>query len=101
VVLDTNVYISAFVYGRGAPFVVWQHARRRTYRLLVSPAMIREAASVLRESFGWADERIVYQAKLIARVAEIVSPTLTLAVFQGAQEPDNRILECAIAGKRT
>ncbi len=32
-------------------------------------------------------------------MSEIVIPTTALAVFTGAAEPDNRILECAVAGK--
>jgi len=46
-----------------------------------------------------AGDQIVAHLKLIASVAEIVTPAVTVAVFQGRQEPDNRILECAVAGK--
>ena len=97
-VLDTNVYFSAFTSSSGAPFRVWRKAILGRYTLLVSPAIMRELARVLRESAGWEDTELVSQLKLLARVAQIVSPELTIhAVID--DESDNRILECAVAGK--
>jgi predicted nucleic acid-binding protein len=37
-------------------------------------------------------------AKVLVRLAEIVVPRQAATVFTGAQEADNRILECAVAG---
>lgn len=96
-VLDTNVYISAFNSTRGVPFDLWSRAVRREYTLLVSPAIIRELAEVLREDFGWPEPDIVAQLKFIVRVAKIVEPRLVLSVV-AADPDDNRIVECAIAG---
>ena len=59
VVLDSNVYISAFNYPQGPPFRVWQHGRRGTYCLLVSPSIVRETARVLRKTFAWTEDRIL------------------------------------------
>jgi uncharacterized protein len=99
VVLDTNVYFSAFTHTKGVPFRIWQQAVAGQYILLTSPAIMREVANVLRQKLGWQESEIVAHLKLIARVAEIVTPTAVAAVFQGGQEADNRILECAVAGR--
>src|SRR5271169_843950 len=97
VVLDTNVYFSAFTHRLGAPFRIWQNAISGRFALLVSPAIMRELARVLRDRAGWQDGEIIAQLKLLARVAQIVSPTTTLNAVPD-DETDNRILECALEG---
>jgi predicted nucleic acid-binding protein len=72
VVLDTNLYFSAFKGGRGVPFELWQKAVRREYRLLISPAVIRELADVLRSGLRWPEA--------------------------DTNPDDDRIVECAVAG---
>jgi predicted nucleic acid-binding protein len=67
-VLDTNVYISAFQYPKGRNAVLWRAARDRRYSLLVSPAIIREMARVLRDDFSWQEEGI---ETLVRRVADV------------------------------
>jgi predicted nucleic acid-binding protein len=47
VVLDTNVYFSAFNNAQGVPAEIWRRAVTREYALLISPAIIREVADVL------------------------------------------------------
>jgi hypothetical protein len=98
VVLDTDVYFSAFTRRFGPPFRIWQKAIIGRYTLLVSPAIMRELARVLRDRAGWQDAEVLAQLKLLARVAEIASPTITLQAVP-ADESDNRILECAVAGQ--
>jgi putative PIN family toxin of toxin-antitoxin system len=97
VVLDTNVYFSAFNSARGVPFELWRRALRRQYTLLVSPAIIRELADVLRADLKWPEAEIIVQLKLLARVATIVEPKISLHVIE-ADPDDDRILECALAG---
>lgn len=97
VVLDTNVYFSAFTHPQGPPFRIWRKAVNRSFTLLVSPAILREIAGVLREVVHWRETDIVAHLKLVAKVAEIISPTINLRVI--ADDPtDDRILECAVAG---
>lgn len=96
VVLDTNVYFSAFT-SKGLPFLLWQKAIRREYTLVISPAIFRELGDVLRRRAGWEDAEIVRQLKLLAKVGEIVSPTRTIEAIK-ADDDDNRILECAVEG---
>jgi len=98
VVLDTNVYFSAFSHPEGPPFRIWQQAILQHYTLLTSPPIMREVARVLREYVGWQEPEIVSQLKLIAKVAEIVVPSITVKAVT-EDDADNRVLECAVAGK--
>ncbi len=98
VVLDTNVYVSAFTHPQGVPFRLWQQLVARRGTLLVSPSIMRELATVLRR-LEWQGAETITQLKLVAHTAEMITPPFTLAVFTGAEEPDNRILECAVAGR--
>src|SRR5205085_5091295 len=98
VVLDTNVYVSAFSHRQGAPFRVWQKAIREEYRLLISPAIIRELARVLREYFGWPEPDVIAALKLLVKVAQIITPRITLHAIP-EDDADNRIVECAVAGQ--
>jgi len=97
-VLDTNVLVSAFTRPGGRVVELWQAARERRYRLLVSSPIIHEVAHVLRDDFRWEERRIVGHAKLLTRTGEIIIPRVTLDVI-GNDPDDNRILECAVEGK--
>lgn len=78
---------------------LWVAARERRYQLLISPAIITEVAEKLRTKFGWEEARIIRRCKLMAKVGrEVVVPRFVLDVIP--EDPDdNRILECAVAGK--
>jgi putative PIN family toxin of toxin-antitoxin system len=98
VVFDTNVYFSAFTHPLGPPFRIWQRAINRSFILLVSPVILREVAHVLRDLLQWQEPDIAAHLKIVAKVAEIVSPKFSLQVI--AEDPtDDRILECAVAGR--
>jgi putative PIN family toxin of toxin-antitoxin system len=98
VVFDTNVYFSAFTHPLGPPFRIWTKAVKGGFILLVSPAILREIAHVLRDVLLWQESDILAHLKLVAKVAEIVSPTISLRVI--AEDPtDDRILECAVSGR--
>lgn len=98
VVLDTNVYVSAFNFPKGLLFPIWQHARLKTYELFLSPAIVNETGRVLRDDFAWEESRIRSQLKALARVGEIVTVTVVPDVIK--HDPmDNQILGCGMAGK--
>ena len=97
VVFDTNVYFSAFISTRGVPFELWRRAMRREFTLLISPAIVRELAEVLRTDLKWPERDIVAQLKLIVKIADVVEPTITVSAVAGDPD-DDRILECALAG---
>ncbi len=98
VVVDTNVYISVFLYPQRLIFQILQHAGRGQYRLLTSPAILRELGRVMREDFGVEAGERTRRLKQLAAIAEIITPQLTLNVIK-EDPPDNRILECAVEGR--
>ena len=97
VVLDANVYFSAFTH-EGLAFWIWQQAVPGTYALLISPAIFRELGGVLRQKARWQETEVTAQLKLLAKVAEIITPITSVQTIS-ADDDDNRILECASAGK--
>jgi uncharacterized protein len=83
VTADSNIYISALHFG-GSPDDFLSLARAGLINLTISDDILDEVTRVLRDKFGWTKEAVMPQEKVNA-VKE--DPT------------DNRILECAIAGK--
>ena len=98
VVLDTNIYIAAFGHPKGRNATLWAAALAGRYRLLISPAIVREVARVLRTDLQWQEEHIQARIRVVAQVAELVSPRAALQVVT-ADPTDDRILECAVDGK--
>lgn len=96
VVLDTNTVISAYVFG-GKPEEVFLLGISGEITLVTSPAIMREIADVLTRKMLWDETKVEQVIKQIARVSEIVRPKHTLSVIK--DEPDNRVLEAAVAGK--
>jgi uncharacterized protein len=97
VVLDTNVYVSAFQRPEGLIARVWQDARKGMYALFASPHIVGEVAQTLREDFRWSDQRVQLRMKGLVGVAKIVVPAYIPDVIK--EDPDdNHILACALAG---
>lgn len=96
IVLDTNVYISAYGFG-GKSVEVLRAAIAGEYTLLTSPAILTEVADKLYGVLGFDDEHVRAVILQVSRIAEIVRPEAHLTVV--ADEPDNRTLECAAEGK--
>ncbi len=96
VVFDTNTYLSAFNF-RGKSEKAYRAFLKRKFILITSPQILREVAEKLRKIFDWDDEQVTRALKQIARRTEVVNPKISLHIIQ--DEPDNRILECAVEGK--
>jgi putative PIN family toxin of toxin-antitoxin system len=96
VVLDTNIYISALMFG-GLPGSLLDLAFLQSFVLVISPALLDELDEKLRFKFGVsAKDTASIRAKLESK-AEIVRPDMVLHVTQ--DDPDNnRVLECAVKG---
>jgi uncharacterized protein len=93
VVFDTNIYISAFITSGGRGEVAYLKAVNRDVELFTSVPILTELAGKLRGKFHWEDDHIKAAVRYVAAVAAVVKPLERLAVL--AEEPDNRILECA------
>ncbi len=94
-VLDTNVYISAYGFD-GKPAALMRAIIEGEFELLVSPAILAEVADKLYDVLGFDDVHVRETIGQICRIAEIVRPVARVQVI--ADDADNRVLECAIEG---
>jgi putative PIN family toxin of toxin-antitoxin system len=95
VVFDTNVFISAFITPGGRGEAALQKAIGGEVQLFTSVPILTELAGKLQDKFRWDHDRVAAAVRHVASVATVVKPTGRLSVL--ADEPDNRILECAAA----
>ena len=95
VVFDTNIYISAFAIPGGNAEDAYIEAVRGSFELFTSVAILTETAGVLQVKFGWAEERVRKALQAISHTATVLRLRPTLHLLK--DEPDNRILECAVA----
>ena len=94
VVFDTNIYISAFGIPGGNAENAYLSAVHGTFELCTSVAILTELARKLEEKFGWEKQQIAQLITSIADVAVVLKTTPSLKVL--SDDPDNRILECAV-----
>jgi len=95
VVFDTNIFISAFVIPGSKAETAYFRALRKDFTLYSSVAILTETAQKLREKFGWQQVKITSLLKAISKVAIVIKTEPHLHLL--ADEPDNRVLECAQA----
>lgn len=99
VVFDTNVLLSALVFPDGRADAAVRRIIEGKDDLILSTDILAEVLSVLARKFGRDKEELSRVAVILSEMAEVVEPTTRLKVFR--DDPDNRILECAIAGRAT
>lgn len=97
VVFDTNVLISALVFPGKQADLALNRAIDGRDELLMSRAILDELLTVLARKFSRDREQLSRLAVWLSDLATWI--TLTTHISQLADEPDNRILECAITGK--
>jgi putative PIN family toxin of toxin-antitoxin system len=96
VVIDTNIVISALNFG-GNPKAVLDLARKNRIHNTTSPFIINEVEKVLTQKFGWQMEVTQEALNDFRGFSHVINPSETFAVI--SYPPDNRILECAVAGR--
>ena len=94
VTLDSNIYISALVFG-GKPKRVLEMAIEGRVEIAISDAIIEEVRRHLPAKFGWSDERTTEAVDSIDEYAVHVTPSLQIDAVP-ADPDDNRVLECAV-----
>ena len=95
VVLDTNILISAILFG-GKPRQILEKAIRGEIRLCISEPILDELKGVLQRSkFDYSPEMIQVILKELMGVSDFVNASKTIDVVLEDPE-DNRILECAV-----
>lgn len=95
VVFDTNVYISAIIFG-GAPFLCLEAARSGEIELFTSKEILLELTNKLETKFLHSKTDIERVLTRLAKFVKIISPTERLTIIE-ADPSDNKILEVAVA----
>ena len=98
-VFDTNVYVSAAVYG-GKLEILFRLAwgSHRQYMLYTSNEILKETVRVLAsDKFQFNRDEIADAVASIVDAADVVEPKTKIKVI--SDDPDNRILECAVKAK--
>ena len=95
VVLDSNVFLSALLFG-GNPRKIVQLVERGLIRAAVSPPIRGEVERILEEKFNWPKHRITETTDYLWRLAQTFEPKVRVS---DCRDPDdNSVLECALAG---
>jgi len=96
VVFDTNVLVSAVVTREGRGEAALQRIISGRDQLVISKAIVLELLGVLARKFSRDREQVARVALFLDEIGEVVDPAEDLHVLM--DEPDNRVLECAITG---
>ena len=96
VVFDTNILVSALVFPGGHGEAALRRIIDDTDQLVLSRPILDELLDVLGRKFARDAEELAHVAVFMSDLAVIVAPKHRLRVVK--DEPDNRILECAVAG---
>ncbi len=97
VVADTNVLISAFLFG-GLPRVFLDRGLAGAFSLVTSGALLEELDEKLSGKFAVPKNKALAFLSQLKSKAAVVNPSLVVDAVSDDPD-DNRVLECAIAGK--
>jgi len=98
IVLDTNVLISAVVFG-GKPREVLETVISWNYAMAISVEMLEELQGVLEgKKFRYPSEVVRNIVSELLAVSDLVRPAIKVEQVK-ADPADNRILECALESK--
>ena len=95
VVFDTNVFVSALTLPDGRGDQALRKIAEGEDSLALSKQILDELLSVLARKFARNREELARVAVFLSNLGEVVEPAESLTVL--ADEPDNRIVECALA----
>ena len=97
VVFDTNIFVSALIFPGGRADQALVRVIGGRDRLILSKPILDELLAVLARKFSRDREELARVAVWLGDLAEWVHPAHRLTIT--ADEADNRILECALAGR--
>ena len=97
VVFDTNILVSALVFPGGRGDAALRRIIAGRDLLVMSRAILDELLDVLSRKFARDAEELAHVAVFVCELAMVVAPKRRLHIVQ--DDPDNRILECALAGR--
>ena len=97
VVFDANILVSALVFPGGQGEAALRRIVEQTDQLVLSRPIVDELLDVLARKFARDAEQLAHVAVFVTELSVIVAPKRRLRVVK--DDPDNRILECAVAGR--
>lgn len=96
VVFDTNIFVFALVIpGSRAEEAILRVIEGQDH-LIISKAIIYELLTTLSGKFSRDQEELAHVAVFLTEIGERVYPKRKVNILK--DDPDNRILECAMAG---
>jgi putative PIN family toxin of toxin-antitoxin system len=96
VVFDSNLLIAALLFPGGRADAAVARILEGVDDLVISRPIIQEVLAVLASKFSRDKEELSRVAVVLGELGRIVEPSRRLSVLK--DEPDNRILECAVEG---
>jgi uncharacterized protein len=96
VVLDSNVYVLALLFG-GNPRRLINLAASGAFELFCSDAIRTEVEFVLAVKFHWPRQRVTAATAYLWSLSRFAEPQLT--VSDCSDPDDNRVLECALQAR--
>lgn len=97
VVFDTNILVSALVFPGGRGEAALRRVIDERDQLVLSKPILDELLGILGRKFSRDAEELAHVAVFLSELAQYVKPRRRLQAVK--DEPDNRILECAVAGR--
>lgn len=96
-VFDGNIFVSALAIPGGQAERAIELVIDARVTLCISKEIVHEVLGVLAQKFSKDQEELARTAVFLSDLAERVVPRRKLKVLD--DEPDNRILECAVSGQ--
>jgi putative PIN family toxin of toxin-antitoxin system len=98
IVLDTNIWISAFLTSGGLCEKLVRSHESANLNWLTSRYILKEIEEVLIKKFEMPGRMVEERLKYVIRNARLIEPSIQLDVVRTCDD-DNRILECAVNGQ--
>ena len=95
-VFDTNIFVSALAIPGGQAERAIDLVIDARVNLCISKQIIHEVLGVLAQKFSKGPEELSRTAVFLSELGALIVPGEKLTVLD--DEPDNRILECAVTG---
>jgi putative PIN family toxin of toxin-antitoxin system len=96
VVFDTNILVSALVFPGGRGEAALRRIVEEQDQFVISKPILDELLGILGRKFAREAEELAHVAVYLSELGITVKPRHRLRVVK--DDPDNRILECAITG---
>ncbi|MCG2691917.1 putative toxin-antitoxin system toxin component, PIN family [Microgenomates group bacterium] len=97
VVLDTNVIVSAIVFG-GKPELILNLITAEKIDGYISRFIIAETCGILRQKFKHTESEIEAIEETLKNAFSLIEPNFSISIVKD-NPPDNKILACALAAK--